>query len=270
MADRLEPDPFHPGAFRVVFGETSQSWVDPDDPLNLAFEYVQRVAAILDETVLARDDDVRLRVVHVGGGGLTLPRYVAARRPHTAQVVLEPDAELTDEVRRKLPLPRHSGIKVRAQDGRAGVGALPEGYADAVVLDAFDGSQVPASLVSGEFFAELALRCRPGAVLVANVTDRAPFGWTRRVAAGVTRAFRHVDLSAEPAVWKGRRFGNLVFAASDAGLPTHALNRRAAQSPFPYRSLGGRDLTRWLGGAQPFTDADAEPSPPAGGRAWFS
>ena len=270
MSERLEPDPFQPGAFRVVFGETSQSWVDPDDPLNLAFEYVQRIAAILDETVLTRPADARLRVVHVGGGGLTLPRYVEARRPHTAQVVLEPDADLTDEVRRKLPLPRHTGIKVRAQDGRTGLAAMPAGYADVIILDAFDGSQVPASLVSGEFFAEVAARCRPGAVFVANVTDLAPFGWARRVTAGVTRAFRHVDLSGEPAVWKGRRFGNLVVAASDDPLPVHALNRRAAQSPFPYRSLGGRDLIRWLGGAQPFTDADAHPSPPARGRAWFS
>ena len=28
----LVPDPQHPGAFRVVFGETSQSWVDPARP----------------------------------------------------------------------------------------------------------------------------------------------------------------------------------------------------------------------------------------------
>ena len=83
--------------------------------------------------------------MHVGGAGLTLPRYVAATRPGSMQTVLEPDAALTDFVRARLPLPRGSGIKVRAVDGRSGLPDLRDGIADLVVLDAFAGARVPPS-----------------------------------------------------------------------------------------------------------------------------
>ncbi len=267
----LSPDPFVPGAFRVMAGETSQSWVDPAHPTRLEFEYVQRIVEGLEATVLTRPDDVRLRVVHLGGGGLSLPRYVAARRPHTAQIVCEPDADLVEEVRRKLPLPKHSGIKVRVTEGRPGLAEMPGDYADVVILDAFDGMTVPASLVTGEFFADVARVLRPGGLLAANLADRIPFGWTKRVLAGIGASLRHLHLVSESAVLKGRRYGNLVVFASRERLPHDALARAAHGSPFPQRALFGRDLARWIGGAQPFTDDDAVWSPaPDGGRLWFS
>ena len=71
---RIEADPFHVGAFTVMAGDTAQSWVVPDDPLHLEFEYVQRICEALDATVLARPEQERLRLVHLGGGGLTIPR----------------------------------------------------------------------------------------------------------------------------------------------------------------------------------------------------
>ena len=95
---------------------------------------VQRLADLIDCAAPAGE---RLRVVHIGGAGLTLPRYVAATRPQSAQVVFEPDVELTDFVRTHLPLPARSGIKVRAADGRSGLAALRDAYADIVVVDAF-------------------------------------------------------------------------------------------------------------------------------------
>ena len=60
-------------------------------------------------------------------------------------------------------------------------------------------------------------------------------------------------VSAEVPVWKGRRFGNLVVVGR-SDLPVQALERRLRAGAFPYRLLAGRELTRWLGGAAPFTD----------------
>ena len=255
-------------AFIVRSGTTEQSWVDLSDPLRLEFEYVQRIAEALTATVLRRPPAERIRVVHVGGGGLTLPRYVAVRRPHCAQIVLEPDADLVEKVRARLPLPPGSGIKIRLTDGLTGIAAMPDDYADAVILDAFANAQVPGELVTGEFFGEVARVLRPSGVFLANVTDRSPHTWGRRVLAGMVAHWREAAVSAELPVWKGRRFGNFVAVASSSALPVSAMERDVARAAYPHRLVWGTTLTRWIGAAAPFGAADAEPSPPPG-QLWF-
>lgn len=262
----LVPDGSRPRAFTLRVGRTDQSYVDLDDPLRLEFDYVQRIADVLD--CLAPPGE-RLTVVHVGGAALTLPRYVAATRPSSAQIVLEPDGELTDLVRLHLPLPPRSGIKVRTQDGRSGVAALRDGYAEVVVVDAFAGARVPPELTTTAFFADLRRVLGEDGTLIINVTDRGPFDYARRVLAGVLSVFGQVVFCAEPATLKGRRFGNVVLAASAARLPVREIAVRAGSSPYPYRVLHGARLSQLLAGARPFTDEESEPSPDPPGDLFF-
>lgn len=269
--DRVVPDPDQPGAFRVQVGATAQSWVDPNRPDRLIFEYVQHIAAILDCTLLARPRSERIRVIHVGGGGLSLPRWVEWRRPQTAQIVLEPDKDLMAEVRHKLPLGRQSGIKVRELDGLTGMAQMRDDYADCVIVDAFDEGRVPAELATWEWFADVVRVLRPGGLVMMNLIDAAPFDWARRCLAGMAAHCRHLMLGAEPAILRGRRFGNLVLTGSTVALPVAGIERRSASDPFPYRLLVNKGLAGWRGGAQAFNQADAEPSPVLAGRHfWFS
>ena len=117
-------DPARLNAYVLRIGSTDQSYVDLDNPANLEFDYVQRIADLID---IAAPPGERIRVVHVGGAAMTIPRYVAATRPRSAQVVLEPDAALTEWIREWLPLPKQSGIKVRAVDGLTGIARWPTG-----------------------------------------------------------------------------------------------------------------------------------------------
>ena len=50
-------------------------------------------------------------VSHVGGAAMTLPRYVAHTRPGSPQIVLEPDAALTEHG--PSPVHRYSFVNVR-------------------------------------------------------------------------------------------------------------------------------------------------------------
>ena len=248
-----------PGSFVLRMSGMDQSHVDLDDPTRIAFDYVRRIADVLDACAAPGEP---VRVVHVGGAAMTLPRYVAATRPRSSQVVLEPAAAVTDLVRADLPLPPRSGIKVRPVDGRTGVAALRDGYAGVLVVDAFADARVPAELVTADFLADAARVLEPGGLLVLNLTDRAPFGWSRRVVAGVRQRLPELLLTAEAATLRGRRPGNLVLVASDGAVPLAPLRERAASAAAPYRVLDGGQVSDALGGGRPFTAADAEPSPP--------
>jgi len=266
--NRVIPAPDDDNAFMVMHGKTEQSWVALDDPLHLEFEYVQRVADVLEVSILQRPYTDRVRVIHVGGGGMTLARYVEARRHGTAQIVLEPDVALIDEVRKHLPIPRAS-VKVRPVDGRTGVAELPPGCADVVIVDAFDGPSVPAELATLDFFLQVRRVLREDGLIVMNLTDRAPFEWGRRCVAGLAEVFPDLAVIGEVPIWKGRRFGNLV-AVAGMQIPLEALAQRVARAMFPYRVSTQEHLRGWLGGVSPFVGDDALPSPAPEGRAWFS
>ncbi len=151
-------DHANPTATTIWVGGTEQSYVDLDDPRRLEFDYVQRIADLID--VMAEPGQ-SIRVLHIGGAGLTLPRYVATTRPRSSQIVLEPDAALTAVVRRDLPLPKRSGIRIRPVDGRTGLREIGDSRMDLVIVDAFVGSRVPAELTTVEFLDRGAAGARP-------------------------------------------------------------------------------------------------------------
>jgi spermidine synthase len=254
---RLIRDLAYRAAFTVRIDGTDQSYVDLDDPRRLEFDYVQRIADVID--VLA-EPNRPLRIAHVGGGALTVPRYVATSRPRSAQLVFEPDADLTAFVRKHLPLPQRSGIRVRAQDGQSGVRELPAGTRELIIVDAFVGAQVPAELTTMEFLTDVRRALVPSGTVVINFTDRGPSTYGRRVLAGLGSVFAHTVLSAEPSTLKGRRFGNVLVLGSDAPLPVTAFAERASRGPYPYRVLHGGRLAQLASGHTGFTLADAQRS----------
>ena len=268
----LIPDRERGTGFLLQVNQTDQSYVDLDDPTVLEFDYIQRMADAIDAFEMTNRS---IRVIHIGGAGMTLPRYVAVTRPRSPQIVLEPDEALTAYVREHLPLPPRSGIKVRGIGGREGIAAMKPDYADVVILDAFDGARVPAELVTTEFFEQVSDVLVDGGVFLLNLTDRAPFPYLRRVLAGLGDHFASMLMSAEPATFKGRRFGNVLVSASRAEqahqvLVYQELARRAARSAFPYRVMTDDMVRRTFATAEPFTDGDSAMSPePPGGKTFF-
>ncbi|MGZ4506405.1 MAG: spermidine synthase [Blastococcus sp.] len=251
------------GSWMLLVNGTPQSHVDLDDPAHLEFEYVRRMGHVLD---LVGDPGAPLDVLHLGGGALTLPRYLAVTRPGSRQRVVEIDQPLTDLVREHLPLPRGARIRVRAADARDGLAATHTAGSDVVITDVFAGARTPAHLTSVEFVTDAHRVLRPGGTYVANVADGPPLRFARAQVATLRAVFRNVCLLAEPGTLRGRRFGNLVAVASDADLPLAALTRRTAKDPMPARVVDGDDLDRFVGTARPVRDEDAvaSPEPPPG------
>jgi spermidine synthase len=250
------------GGVTVHMDGSPQSHVQPDDPTLLVFEYVQHLALVID--ALAPGP---LAVTHVGGAGLTLPRWVEATRPGSPQIVLEPNEALTALVRKEIPLPRRHRIRVRPVDGLSGVRALGDDSADVVVTDAYAAGRVPAELSSAAYVLEVARVLKPGGTGLWNLADEPGMRYVARVLATVRDALPHLALIATHEVLKGKRFGNAVVAASAAPLPLERLRRDVARANLPTGLREGADLDRLMAGAKPLgAEGMQSPPPPEAGR----
>src|SRR6202035_5384068 len=201
----LVADAGRPRAWTLRVDGIPQSHVDLDDPLYLEFEYMRRLGHLAD---LAAPAGQPLRVLHLGGGGLTLGRYVAASGPGSSQLAVESDGALVGLVRRLLPLNqpsrRASGggpgggragngstgrVRVRVGDARTVLGQLPAGSFDLVIADLFTGARTPAHATTVEFAAAAAAALSPAGIFAAHMGDGPPLAHARARGAHVRAVF---------------------------------------------------------------------------------
>ncbi|MFD5518924.1 spermidine synthase [Streptomyces sp. NPDC127066] len=260
---KLMPDVDRERAWLLTVDGAPQSYVDLDEPTHLEFEYTRRLGHVLDTVA---EPGRALDVLHLGGGALTLPRYVAATRPGSRQDVIEADRGLLAMIGECLPVPGGAGIALHRADARAWIEAAAPDSADILIADVFGGSRVPAHLTSTAYASAAERVLRPDGVYLANLADAAPFAFLRSQLATFSTVFEEIALIAEPGVLRGRRFGNAVLVASHHPFDTGALARRTAADAFPARVEHGPALRDFIGGAAPVRDEDAVPSPePPGG-----
>ncbi|MGY5632920.1 spermidine synthase [Streptomyces sp. UC1A3] len=255
---KLMPDVDRERAWLLTVDGAPQSYVDLEEPAHLEFEYTRRLGHVLDTVA---EPGRALDVLHLGGGALTLPRYLAATRPGCRQDVVEADRGLLELVAEHLPLPDGSDVTAHAADARAWLESAPADSADVLVADVFGGSRVPAHLTSVGYARQAARVLRPDGVYVANLADTAPFGFLRGQLATFATLFEELAIIAEPGVLRGRRFGNVVLVAAHRPVDTAELARRTAADAFPARVEHGRALRDFTGGARPVREEDAVPSP---------
>lgn len=254
----LLPDLDQPRAFIVLLDGAPQSYVDLDDPTNLAFEYVRHLADVID---LATPEGTGLDILHLGGGGLSLPRYIATTRPRSRQRVVEIDPGLIELIREHLPLERTAQLKITTGDAREVITRTKPGSLDMVVSDVYAGTRVPAHLTSIEYVNAAARVLRPDGLYLANITDGQPLSFARSQVATVSAVFEHVYLIAEASVLRGRRFGNLVIAAGARSLPVPELARRLSSGSYPARIEHSERLAQFAGSAPVVHDVSATDSP---------
>jgi len=255
---KLMPDVDRKRAWLLTVDGAPQSYVDLDAPTHLEFEYARRLGHVLDTVA---EPETALDVLHLGGGALTLPRYVAATRPGSRQNVVEADRGLLSLVGEYLPVPDDAGITLHGADARAWLEAAPADSADILIADVFGGARVPAHLTSTAYALAAERVLRADGVYLANLADAAPFAFLRSQLATFSTVFEELALIAEPGVLRGRRFGNAVLVASHRPLDTAALARRTASDAFPARVEHGLALREFIGAAEPVRDENAVPSP---------
>ncbi len=206
------------------------SFHDLDDPAHLDFEYMQHMTAILDSFW---GEGAAVRALHLGGAGCSLATAWDAMRPGSNQMAVERDAELTRLAREWFNLPRAPRLRIRHADARQAVEGFPDGRWDVVVRDVFVQSEVPTHLSDTGTAAAVHRILVDGGLYLVNLTDAPPLPATRREASILEEIFAHVRLVIDPAIRRGRRYGNAVLAASDMPFDDADLGKRLRRLAIP-------------------------------------
>jgi spermidine synthase len=248
----VRSDPHRASGRLLVLDGLSHSYVDLGDPTFLEFSYVKALAGIVDGSF---EPDKPLDAYHVGGGGLTFPRYLAESRPGTHSVVSEIDPGVVEVDSERLGLETGPALQVRVEDARTGLRGLRNASRDLVVGDAFGGVSVPWHLTTIEAVEEVRRVLRPDGVYAANIIDFDPFGFARAELATLRRVFDHVALAADPFTLSGGGGGgNLVVIASDTAIDKPAVERGLQRQKAAWDLIDGARLTEWIDGAEALTD----------------
>ena len=230
----VEADRHRPGGVLLRVDGMESAYVHLHDPTHLQFDYIRRIGHVID---LAFPAGEPVDALHIGGGGFTLPRYVAATRPRSRSVVFEPDPAIVALARASLGLQPSRRMRVRTQDAAIGIRDQEAERFDLVVGDAFVGDEVPPQLAEAAFADHVRRVLRPDGVYAMNIIDRPPFAFARGQAAMLTERYGSGVAIAPRAVLDGRRQGNIVLAASTRELASPALERRVHGDPLPAEAV---------------------------------
>lgn len=249
----VSTDPDRPGGRVLSLDGAPHSYVDLEDPTHLEWDYAKAVLSVVDTAFPER---APLRAYHLGGGGLTVPRYLDRVRPGTSSLVSEIDPGVVAIDVDQLRLPTDAGIEVRVEDARTGLGRLPDDSRDLVVGDAFGGVSVPWHLTTTEAAAQVHRVLTDDGVYVVNLLDYGPLDFARAEVATLSTVFAHVAVATETDTVTGgpRAGGNLVVFAADRPVDPAAVAGRLTGRGAAWSVLSGPELTAWTGDAPVLTD----------------
>jgi spermidine synthase len=179
---------------RVLYlDRLAHSFVVPDDPTSFQYGYLRMFSYIIED--ICQDNPAPL-VLHLGGGGYCLPRYMEIVYPQSSNDVVEIDPMVTEVVYNELGLPRDTAIRTYNLDARQYLIKRDDGVKyDIVVGDVFNDLSTPYHLTTLEFDRLVKANMTAGGVYLLNVVDS--FSTGRYVSSFIytlQHAFRYVYL----------------------------------------------------------------------------
>ena len=244
----VRTDPAEPSARILRLDRLDHSYVYLGDPTRLEFSYTRLLAAAIDAQTAAGPLDV----VHVGGGGFTMPRWLAATRPGSVSDVVELDPALVELARDELGLVTGPELRVRVEDGRTALGAFAAGGTDVVIGDAFGSLSVPWHLTTAEYVADVSRLLGPDGWYLVNVIDYPPLRFTKAEVATLRDRFSHVAV-----LTLAQRYdtgGNFILVAGNRPIDGPATIAEARALGLEATVLTGAELDDFVGDAQILTD----------------
>ena len=181
-------------------GGAFQSIVKAADPRHLELPY----ARILPACLAFVQDPRRMLIVGLGGG--TLPRFFHSRFPQMMIDVVEIDQEVVDVAKAYCGFDEDARMRVDVSDGRDFIEESPGGY-DMIILDSFDTDSIPPHLTTVEFLGGVRKALAPEGIAVGNVWGRSSNPLYAHMLTTYRAAFEDVYIFDVPAA------GTKIFAA---------------------------------------------------------
>lgn len=251
---RVVPDKNRPGGRALWLDILRHSYVDLNDPTYLELRYSKGFADVI---TASRPDGAGARppdVLHIGGGGFTMPRYLSAKYPGSHHVVYEIDPDLVKLARTELGLVTGPNLEVDVGDARLLMRRLPPASQDIALGDAFGDLAVPWHLTTRQFVAELHRVLRPGGFYMLNLIDYPPLRFVRAQLATLATAFDHLLVVAPPAFLAGDAGGNFVVAASDRPFDEGRIEALIRARQGEEEAITDADAIRFAGDGRVLTD----------------
>ncbi len=216
---------------------TVQSSMNIHHPAELVLSYSRAMMAWLLFT-----DVLPQHITHIGLGGGSFARWIAAHLPQTRQSAVEINPQVIAIARTSFCLPPENGqFEIIEADGAQYVKIL-RGSTDVILVDAFDGVQIIDEMVENEFFADCRRALSDKGIFVTN-------WWSgdKRYALFIERLRQVFDgrVLAVPAETHGN-VAVLAFQAAPAVNDWDKLKKHADQLSGQY----GLDFRRMLAAAK--------------------
>ena len=192
----------------LVTGPTGvQSGVYLDGTKGLPFWYTRRMVEV---TIAAKPRTVLL----LGGGAFTMAEHMARQLPNTHIDVVEIDPGLENISRQYFSYQSLPNVKLIFDDARTYIQRTNRHY-DVVLIDVYNGGEIPYSLLTAEYGSELARITREDGLVVANLIA----GLNNAPCRELFAAFDAVYRRTWPYAWYGTQHrdlsrGNYVVAYS--------------------------------------------------------
>jgi spermidine synthase len=232
----------------LSFGGHRQSSMYLDAPFDTDFEYPSYFHLTLAVVPGAR------RALAIGLGGGTVVKRMWRDYPAMRIDAVEMDPAVVDVARRYFELPEDERIRVFVDDGRRFAETCSDTY-DIIVIDAFDGDELPPPLADEGFMLALRQRLSPRGAVIYNVMGAvqgdasAPFSEIHRL---LSEAWQRVWVFVVDEGVAADGLANVLLLATDAPLTTDTLRARITSRvdgrvSVPAFHLFGSDL--WEVGA---------------------
>ncbi|MFV0318260.1 MAG: fused MFS/spermidine synthase [Microthrixaceae bacterium] len=238
---RVEVDPLRPSGRSLLLDTLRHAYVDLDDPTYLEIRYIRLIAALID--VLPEGP---IEAVHLGAGGLTVPRWLGATRPGSESTVLEIDPELIEVNREQLGFDDERTTVVIG-DARLTMTDIPTDSADVVVGDAFASMSVPWHLTTVEVIEEIDRILTPEGVYVMNVIDGGDSRYARAQLATLSERFEYVAAILPDGGVPHARVNQILIGSHQ---PIEPPDIDPADGSF----ISDEEVVAYIDGAAPLTD----------------